>query len=170
MKLKDASAQRNRPKDGREYERLSEDRLDRQSGQNPSERRQLTVLVQRFHLCKQSNISPVRRRRGQHSRADRSVQWSAPLSSTSDSMIESIGGGCIALFRKSPIEPRRSSFTANAISCSGVRRISGVECCSSLEDTTKSATGLFAGKRRYSDEPLISYGRKDRKKQLFSYF
>lgn len=56
-----------------------------------------------------------------------------PLSVCSASITASKGGGSIALARNWPIPPSRSSLMLKAISCSGVRNISGVIWVSSLE-------------------------------------
>lgn len=56
-----------------------------------------------------------------------------PLSVCSASITASNGGGSIALARNCPIPPSRSSLMLKAISCRGVRNISGVMWVSSLD-------------------------------------
>lgn len=51
---------------------------------------------------------------------------SLPLKRTSDSITASIGGGSKALDKNLPMSPSLSNLIANAISCKGVRKISGV--------------------------------------------
>lgn len=49
-----------------------------------------------------------------------------PFSITWASITASIGGGSIALLRNCPISPSRNNLIDKAISCKGVRKISGV--------------------------------------------
>ena len=56
-----------------------------------------------------------------------------PLRVTSASMTASKGGGSSARPRNSRMVPSLSSFIDSAISCRGVRKISGVLCCCNLQ-------------------------------------
>jgi hypothetical protein len=51
-----------------------------------------------------------------------------PCNSISLSITFFCCGGCIAFAKNALIDPNPSNFTRNATSCSGVRKISGVEC------------------------------------------
>lgn len=61
----------------------------------------------------------------------------------SASITASKGGGSIALARNWPIPPRRRSFMLKAISCNGVRNISGVMWVSSLRENKHKITIFF---------------------------
>ena len=60
----------------------------------------------------------------------------SPLSVASASITASMGGGSTALARKGPMGPSLSSLMDKASSWSGVRKISGVVCWSSLKIST----------------------------------
>ena len=69
------------------------------------------------------------------------VKETRPRSRASASMTASTGGGSTAFIMNWPIGPSLSSLIDKHNSCSGVRNISGVVCCSSLT-TTCTATLL----------------------------
>lgn len=88
-----------------------------------------------------------------------------PLSVCSASITESSGGGSMALARNWPMPPRRSSFMLRAISCSGVRNISGVMWVSSLGETSRSRHPFSAHAAMTLDRPqpypfLIKHSRR----------
>lgn len=72
-----------------------------------------------------------------------SLRLRVPLSVCSASITASKGGGSIALARNWPIPPRRRSFMLRAISCNGVRNISGVMWVSSLGENKHKITIFF---------------------------
>ena len=72
-----------------------------------------------------------------------SLRLRVPLSVCSASITASKGGGSIALARNWPIPPRRRSFMLRAISCNGVRNISGVMWVSSLGENKHKITVFF---------------------------
>ena len=76
------------------------------------------------------------------SRGKRSTTF-PPRRVASASTTASIGGGSTALDRKPAMGPRRSSLMDSASSWSGVRKISGVVCCSSLRNPSKTNVTSF---------------------------
>ena len=75
-------------------------------------------------------------------------QTDRPLSRASASMTASTGGGSTAFIINWPIGPSLSSLIDRHSSCSGVRNISGVVCCSSLQRTPSITFSRFITQTR----------------------